>query len=258
MISVIIPTYSPSNYIEECLESLEKQTLDKSQYEVIVILNGQREPYYDYLETILKKSSFRFRLVYTSKKGVSNARNIGLSIAMGDSICFIDDDDIVSSNYLLSLSKLVMPNSIVVSNLLVFSDDKKICREDYVSKAFKQNCDLSSLFFNRKFFSSSCAKIIPREVLKDTYFDTTISLGEDSLFMATISCNVKKVIRSDEDVIYYRRERNLSASRGRYPKSFVRRNKMTLIGKYIKLYINKIKDMNFLFFISRIVATIKN
>ena len=45
MISVIIPTYLPQRYIEECLSSIEHQTIDHNLYEVIVILNGPRMPY---------------------------------------------------------------------------------------------------------------------------------------------------------------------------------------------------------------------
>ena len=45
MISVIIPSYRPQQHTIDCLESIKQQTLDSSQFEVIVVLNGEREPY---------------------------------------------------------------------------------------------------------------------------------------------------------------------------------------------------------------------
>lgn len=51
-ISVIIPTYAPKDYLWECLGSLENQTLSKDEFEVILVLNGEREPY----ESLIRKN----------------------------------------------------------------------------------------------------------------------------------------------------------------------------------------------------------
>ena len=93
-ISVIIPTYKPDYYIWECLNSIVSQSLDKGNYEVFIILNGDKEPFFTEIESYLKNNNLNnFHLIYTQKKGVSNARNIGLDRAKGDYICFVDDDD---------------------------------------------------------------------------------------------------------------------------------------------------------------------
>ena len=86
-ISVIIPTYSPSDYIQECLNSIACQTLEYVAFEVIIILNGPRDPYWKYLDDLLKTYTFCSRLLYTDILGVSNARNIGLKHARGE-YCF--------------------------------------------------------------------------------------------------------------------------------------------------------------------------
>lgn len=44
-VSVIIPSYRPGNYVYECLDSLMNQSLDALRFEVIVVLNGTRDPY---------------------------------------------------------------------------------------------------------------------------------------------------------------------------------------------------------------------
>ena len=45
-ISIIIPTYAPGDLLWTCLDSLEQQTLGKESYEVCLVLNGDKEPYY--------------------------------------------------------------------------------------------------------------------------------------------------------------------------------------------------------------------
>ena len=48
-ISVIIPTYSPREYLWECLDSLCGQSFFRWDFEILLILNGTREPYYSFI-----------------------------------------------------------------------------------------------------------------------------------------------------------------------------------------------------------------
>ena len=98
LISVIIPTYKPGAYIYECLDSIINQTLDCKLYEILIILNGFSEPYYKCIASYTDYNNVK--ILYESMASVSNARNKGLEVAKGEYICFIDDDDVVYSNYL--------------------------------------------------------------------------------------------------------------------------------------------------------------
>ena len=62
-ISVIIPTYTPKDYLWECLGSLENQTLSKDEFEVILVLNGEREPYESLIRKKLPEYSFTSTLL---------------------------------------------------------------------------------------------------------------------------------------------------------------------------------------------------
>ena len=44
-VSVIIPSFRPGAYVIECLDSIINQTLRRDDYEVIIVLNGEKEPY---------------------------------------------------------------------------------------------------------------------------------------------------------------------------------------------------------------------
>jgi len=73
-ISAIIASYKPQSYIWECIDSLAEQTLDADLYEVIIVLNGPKEPYYQEIaDYVSKKRIENLNLIYTDKRGVSEA-----------------------------------------------------------------------------------------------------------------------------------------------------------------------------------------
>ena len=123
LISVIIPSYKPQPYLYECLMSLEKQTFDKAEFEVIIILNGCNEPYQSEIEQFVSHVSLCVRVMQTDVPGVSNARNIGLDVAQGDFVTFVDDDDLVSETYLEGMYAIAAQGRIPLSNLIAFQED---------------------------------------------------------------------------------------------------------------------------------------
>ena len=121
-ISVIIPTYTPKEYLWECLDCLEQQTLNKDSYEVLIVLNGTKEPYYSLIKERIKNYSYSIDLLYSNVNGVSRARNIGIEKAQGKYVSFIDDDDFISPCYLQALLKDVTPEGITEANVIAFND----------------------------------------------------------------------------------------------------------------------------------------
>lgn len=217
-ISVIIPSYKPQSYVFDCLNSIFNQTLNINQFEVIIVLNGCCHPYLDelnyYIDNNAPKDLF-IKLIQTDILGVSNARNIGLDNAQGEFVSFIDDDDLVSLDYLQDLLLHVDDESISVSNLAQLSTSSICLNKDYISNAFEElKYSAYSLYSFRSFLSSSCCKLIPISIIKSNRFNSNIKIGEDSLFMASISHRIKKINLSDS-AIYYRRLRNESASKVR-------------------------------------------
>ena len=255
-LSIIIPTFKPGKYLHECLASLANQTLDKSLYEIILVLNGPREPYiYE-----LSKYSEQYAnvvLLYTKIAGVSNARNMGLDVAGGEYICFVDDDDIVSSNYLFSLLRKAQKTNLVVANVKNFTEQISQSFDDYVSFAFqkmKKN-NRSNIFWKRSFLSNACCKMIPARLIENFRFNPNFKIGEDALFMFAISRNIKNIELAD-DAIYYRRCRIGSASRVKKTLFFKIKNSVLQILEYTKIYIHNPLKYNFLLYLSRIAASL--
>lgn len=88
LVSVIVPAYNAGPWIGEAVRSVLAQT--HRELELIVVNDGSTD---DTLETILAYDDLRLRVVDQANAGVSAARNMGLAIAKGEFICFMDGDD---------------------------------------------------------------------------------------------------------------------------------------------------------------------
>lgn len=259
-VSIIIPTYAPGEYIYDCLHSLLVQTSGHKSFEIIVVLNGQKDPYFSGIQNYLSKHDFRFNLLYTEEKGVSNARNIGLDfIASRDSqyVVFLDDDDKLSPNFIEEVSKNTDPNIVVASNSKFFDDQNNIEGKDYVSECYENNVNISyNIFKYRCLLSNATAKLFPLTVIDKTRFNRNFAIGEDALFSFTISNKIKRIVLTGYNTFYIRRVRSNSASRRRKGRLGKLKNSWRLCIAYSKIYFKNPFGYNFLFYISRMVAVI--
>ena len=259
-ISVIIPTYKPGNYIYECLDSLCRQTLPKEQFEVIVVLNGEKEPFFSQIKDYAKKhiNKVSILLLYSEKAGVSNARNMGIDKARGDYLTFVDDDDWVSDNYLAHLMEKADVSTIVASNVILTDEDTGKEMVYFLTDAYNRVAGLKhpSLFTARSFLSPPFCKLIPQAIISSDRFPTDFSLGEDSIFIFTISKRLKEIRFTDADTVYFVRYRSASASHRHYSYSFRVKLALRTSLRYVGLYLKSPFDYDFKFFLSRIAATL--
>ena len=90
-ISVIICTYNRKTWVEDLLVSISEQTIIPD--EVIIVDAYEREMVYLYPENI------NVRLIRSNVKALTYQRNLGIDLAKGDIISFLDDDVLLSANY---------------------------------------------------------------------------------------------------------------------------------------------------------------
>lgn len=256
-VAVLIPTYKPGSYFEECLQSLDKQTLSKKHFTVYIALNGPKENFEKYIKKILLNYTFNYNYYYIKTPGVSNARNFLLDVSTEEFVTFIDDDDLVSDNYLKMLLLEAGDSYMSVSNVKNFSESLETQTENYIGKSFNtiQYIELSK-FKTRKFYSSPWGKLIHRNIIGNVKFNCNLSIGEDSLFMAEISNNVIGLCKAHDSVCYFVREREGSATRTKIKRYKELKRIFYLLFVYSKMLFTP-KYGKF-FIISRIVATLKH
>ncbi|OYP66553.1 glycosyltransferase family A protein [Prevotella sp. P5-64] len=257
-ISVIIPTYKPQSYLIDCLNSLAIQSIGVENFEIVLVLNGCKEPYDSFIKDWIKDNpTININYIQTDKPGVSNARNIALDEARGEFICFIDDDDYVSKTYLQELHDQASIACISLCHPSAFwhgggiKDEYRIEKEYYRGKRL----NINTLLGAKKFFAGPCMKLLHRDIIGDKRFNTAFKTGEDSLFMFSISDKINKVSFTSENAIYYRRYREGSATTSNRSRREKILNSLRAIREYI--LINRKGNYPFVFFITRLLAEVK-
>ena len=99
-LSVVIPTYNKPEIIKMTLESLEKQTLSKNQFEVVVIDDGSSVKVQRQIKSFLPNLNLNISFLTQAHKGPAAARNKGIKKAKGEIVLIINDDTIVTSSLL--------------------------------------------------------------------------------------------------------------------------------------------------------------
>jgi len=102
LFSIIIPTYNRASKLTNTLEQLKAQTF--VDFEVIVVEDGYNNG--DFYTSILNNDKVSYEFLQ-SKKNVSAKRNIGASKAKGKYFIFLDDDDTITSNWLLDFAEVI-------------------------------------------------------------------------------------------------------------------------------------------------------
>lgn len=106
-VSVIIPIYNDEKYLEQCLDSVIKQTY--KNLEIILVDDGSTDRTPEICEQYRENDS-RIRVLHKKNGGVGSSRNAGLAMATGDYVLFVDDDDFIYPEETETLYKLLKKN----------------------------------------------------------------------------------------------------------------------------------------------------
>lgn len=110
LFSVVVCTYNREDLLADCLQSLDCQTFNPAQYEVIVVDNNSNDNTYKVADKFVADKP-NFRLIAEPEQGLSNARNKGLAEALGEYVAFIDDDARAPENWLETAARIVAAHS---------------------------------------------------------------------------------------------------------------------------------------------------
>lgn len=261
-ISVIVPTYKPQGYLWECLDSIYNQTFSKSDYELVLVLNGCNEPFHSQIKDWLgKHSDLQVQFFQTDEGGVSNARNIALDNAKGEYITFIDDDDLISPSYLQELYDNVAPDTVSLCYPYAFNDGEIEKQLPYgITGAYdyymEHKCtSLSSKV--RKYFSGPWMKLIPMSFIQGRRYDVRFKNGEDSLFMFLISDKLHKISFTSKNAVYYRRYRIGSATMSKKNIWGIVNNQLRMIKEYSLIYFSHPIEYSLNFYLTRIMGAVR-
>ena len=232
-VSIIIPAYNLSGYIDKCLDSVLSQTY--TDFEIIIINDGSDDGTAEILDAYAKNDA-RVRVIHKQNEGVSAARNTGISAASGKYFYFFDGDDFAEPHAVeKSLKKLIETDSdVLIYGYYRYNGDKvtQTCLPVFEEGVYENEKIAEKLL--PKFIGISYGGIndwlagepnglyvenpalwrcvVKSELIKSNglAFDINLRIGEDTIFISDLlSCSKRcNILR---ECLYYLRFREASA-----------------------------------------------
>lgn len=107
-----MPCYNVAPYIGRCIESIEKQDIPQTEYDVICVDDCSKDNTADVIMEYQKQYSNIRLICHTENKTAGGARNTGMDAAQGEYLWFVDPDDAIVENILGTLWKQVMEKQV--------------------------------------------------------------------------------------------------------------------------------------------------
>lgn len=130
-ISIIIPIFNVENYISRCLDSIYRQGVDESCFEVIAVNDGSTDKSSDIVRKFQKEHS-NILLFEKNNEGVSVARNLAVEKSSGDYLVFIDPDDSILPNSVKSLMTTIESQPLIPMIIMRSYGDNGVERYKWV------------------------------------------------------------------------------------------------------------------------------
>ena len=168
-ISIIVPIYNVSEYIDRMMENLLYQ--EYANTEIILVDDGSTDDSLDKCNKY-KNLDKRVKVIHQNNSGVSVARNVGIKKSTGDFIAFVDSDDVISKSMLNVLyNNLVETESdISVCNYVVFKDSMPIFDNDNNITIYSKMDALKDIITDSKLSSFLWNKLFKRELFDNIKF----------------------------------------------------------------------------------------
>lgn len=243
IISVVLPCFNQGVYLSEALNSLIGQTY--KHWEAIVVNDGS----FDCTEEVAldyAQKEKRIRYICQENRGVSAARNLGVSISVGEYILPLDPDDRLDPTYMeqcLNIFEQCPNYTLVYTQTYLFGAKKGVwdlpVYHDYMSFLLG-NCIVCISLFKKEDF------------LKVGGYDENMLIGlEDWEFYIRLLYNEKKVYRIEKPLFFYRikqASRNTECSRKENIQKvlkYIYRKHFDTYVNYYGLPLDVIRDFNF-------------
>lgn len=227
LVSIIIPTYNRSIVWNTTCGSLINNILKQTypNFEAIIVNDGSTDDTAAVLDEIAAKDS-RIRVVNKENVGASAARNTGISLARGQYLFFIDDDDIVPTDYIESfMIEEYNGTDLIIDSYSNQVDDMPPKAVDFPEKQLLSKNSIIQFIFGEMQKRPYCffpfAKRFTTSVIRNNKirFDPSFSLGEDRPFVLDYIGNINtcRIINNHKYIAKSRTETTYRMSQGLKP-----------------------------------------
>lgn len=213
LVSIIVPVYNVENYIERCIESIMNQTY--KDLEIILVDDGSKDQSGMICDRY-KLMDNRINVIHKVNGGLSDARNVGLSIASGKYISFVDSDDWIEDHMIeVLLNNIIEADADIAigRRFRAYQDGSRILEKFKTypkEKIFDSVEGLGYLMSFCGYDMSVCDKLFASHVLNDISFPFGKTC-EDSFTTYKIFAQAKTIVYINEGLYnYFFRENSIS------------------------------------------------
>ena len=208
-ISIIVPVYNAGAYLQPLIDSVLNQTWQN--LELILVDDGSTDGSAGVCDAAAATDP-RVRVIHVANGGQSAARNIGLKVALGTHIAFVDHDDILHPcMYATLLEAMTALNADEAACNFANTPQEKIHElvfdETCVSPKIVLDREIVSHYFTPSWHIPIWNKLYRRELLEGLSF-SDLRLGEDNLFSYRVIKRTKKLVFVDKNMYFQRMHGN--------------------------------------------------
>lgn len=208
LLSIIIPIYNAEKYLKMCVDSILQQTF--SNFELLLIDDGSRDASPQICDDYARKDA-RCKVTHKENGGCSSARNLGISLAEGDLVAFVDADDYLDCDMY----------QILIDNLDKTDSDVSVCgykreKESSVPNLIESHDTLAPILIltEKEIYDSITRqknsiegmvwnKVWKREVVGDHRYRTDVAINDDAVFTWETLKDAKQVCYCDLPMYHY-------------------------------------------------------
>lgn len=220
LLSIIIPVYNVEKYIKMCLDSLLRQKT--TDIEFICIDDGSTDDSGIICEQYAKKDK-RFRIFHKKNEGVSSARNLGLKMAKGEYIAWVDPDDYISDEWYDNIKSLLNNNIDIVFFDYVVLKGKKQVEKKYgkFSQFIDADLFLKEIVIDQKIENQLWQKIFKKNLFDDIMFPQNVKSMEDYAVLHKIVLKAKNIYYLSKILYFYRIRNNSLVTKTALKKNYI-------------------------------------
>lgn len=213
-LSIIVPMYNVEKYIDNCINSLLNQNINRDQYEIIIVDDGSTD---NSKEIVLKykQNNSNIKVISVKNGGLSYARNIGINNSKGEYLVFVDSDDYIADNSLGEMLELAINNKLD----MLFFDILRVKDNDNHKFRYK-NLQSLNIVSGIKYFEENNVNngawhfFISRDfVIRNNLRFVEGRLCEDGMFLVSSIFKAQRVSHCGVDVYRYVTRQNSITSK---------------------------------------------
>ena len=215
LITVIVPVYNVERYLPRCIESILRQTY--TNFELILVDDGTPDRSGIICDRYAEKDS-RIKVIHKENGGVSTARNVGIDVANGEWITFVDSDDWVTDDCLETLLHPLQQDDydLVVGSLEIrrFHVEHRESQPVIINKDNINDCDVLGRFDQVEFLAP-WLKLYSVRIIRDASlrFPEGVAMAEDAIFVMRYLKYCNNIFVSEKVIYHYNCMNGLSVSK---------------------------------------------